>query len=279
MGAFLSFETLSIDVNADDTLVFASDYHDISANLSTVITACKNIPCELIGIVGDYQSTSDDDDVRALRDNSEFSSLKLVLTQGNHDTSATIGYDSLSRLILDEDGEVDPVSRLNNDNQYYDIYVVNVSNFTNADTELDRYLQAHTNGKTVLILGHYPLHSTRISGTDDDAIFNVLQKWGPYRDIVYLWGHNHSMPFWDNGVDYTVVPTGVIGGNAAVVNANATVPLNFTYLNAGYLNPQAGVAGPSWTVLTLSDTNITIKRFKNGVQSGDTLTVARKPNI
>jgi hypothetical protein len=70
-------------------------------------------------------------------------------------------------------------------------------------------------------MSHYPLH-TNGNKVDTSAaleIFDTLQTYGEYLEIVFLWGHNHRDVKWDQYVEKVALPGETIrdgsGGEAS----------------------------------------------------------------
>jgi hypothetical protein len=258
--AALVVATMPLSARAQN-LFFGSDIHGNTSQLAAKLadTTCGS-GYEFVGMVGDYgsgtNSTTSDYTTVVSTLNTYASGASQVLTQGNHESSAT----TPGTLYSHASG---PVTLTNNPN--FDAFVINYQDYTTINSTLASYLASHTNGKAVVILSHVPLHSTR-PGLDQTAvtnIFNTLQTYGDTLDIVFLWGHNHSSTAYDNGVDYVAVPDETIadGTGGSYLNSNASAALNFTYLNAGYINGRAGVTSSyGATGLTITACKIEIHR-------------------
>lgn len=255
-AAFLFGILLPQPASSAERIFFASDVHDYIANLQSLASSHAT-SCELAAILGDYPSATGPNAATTLADFKEayytmFSYVpSTILTQGNHD----------GEFFRDGTG-------LNfYSNLQYNIYVISVDDFTNASTELSSFLSTYNENKVLFVLSHYPLHSKRVSEQAAVAIFNTLQSHGSTKDIVFLWGHNHSSSSYDAGVNYVVSPGGSIGsGNSDTIAAVKNATFQFTYLNAGYVKPIDGTS-PSATVVTVRSDDITIDRYGNRAQS------------
>jgi hypothetical protein len=163
-----------------------------------------------------------------------------ILSQGNNDGSYYSNPTGVVAYVTDPEtwlqvGFADPL---------YDVFIINAADFQTASSPLADFLERNNNGKVHFVVSHYPFHSARPGIPEGaDGIFSVLYDYGAIRDIVFLWGHNHSENYYyDAGVDYVALPGEMIGGVGGRVNGNAWVPLTFTCLNAGY----AGVGTPDY---------------------------------
>lgn len=255
-----------------DVLFFASDYQaedgwDAPAEtldgILKQVSEDGKIPTNAI-FCGDYTNDlhlhdyqlSPDASIEEIRgvvasDCSSISQDDIVFVQGNHDQLT----DSITAAGLHE----------------YDNYLVYVLNTEygfpwkqGRDTLFrDRVIDASAemqecfnklaeDGETrpLFIAGHVPLHftartSSRHTTGDNmyaEYVFDTVNKAAESLDIVYLVGHNHSKG-WDCYLggssifkrpgDTILIPEA--GGNTANTDSYTEEPLNFTYMNAGYL--------------------------------------------
>lgn len=264
----LAFTTLAADAPAANRLFFASDVQDSVAYLDQGILSapevCGDGSCDLIGLVGDYVDSASGDlfprncnrieeVVNAIRNVDEYAAR--VLTRGNHEMNVP---DSC-RDLSNESGLVES-------GEYYAVFVLNVADFGNGVQLLDG-ISCAPNDRVLLVLSHLPLHTTRtdpsiLTRANQDALFRKLQDCaGRGRDIVYLWGHNHSQYVWDEGVDWVVTPGQPIGTGPTIRSGILGVPFNFTYLNAGYLVPRPVTALVASTIVAVDADTITINRY------------------
>lgn len=265
VAAFLSVSALAIDATAQDTelLFFASDVHSNPNGLFDQVRERCSLGdsvnhCELIGLVGDYNSgdpgvfDSSYADVATNISMGLFMSFDWsmggvsynpVFSQGNHDEKNpyfTEGY-----------APSGPVSLYNND--FYDVYRINYSDFAKPGNvkegcnNLKRHLETRTD-KLLVVLSHLPLHSTRLDRNGQPnqeaatCYFDAMNDAAAAgQDIMFLWGHNHSRPGvsgseeYDRNVRMVAIPGETVkNGTNNYLNANATKTLNFSYVNAGY---------------------------------------------
>jgi hypothetical protein len=92
---------------------------------------------------------------------------------------------------------------------------------------LEKYLETAPNNIPVFVLTHYPLHymSSRVSKNAADVV-EVLNN---YPNVVYLWGHNHTVadPRYDNFYK---------AGDKIEVAKGNELAINFTYAAAGCMS-------------------------------------------
>ena len=266
-----SAEQIAEDTQVPDTLVFASDYQELSgwdkpsATLTVILEQIKNadkVPTNVI-YCGDYTNDeklqnyqlAPDGSIEEIRDIvakecSAVSQDNMIFVQGNHDKLT----EAVSATGLHE----------------YDNYLVYVLNtqycfpwkqgrdpaakeiIISASEEMKSCfddLIARGETRPVIIAGHVPLHFTgRTSSkhsTGDNMyasyIFDVVNEAGESLDILYLFGHNHSKG-WDcylggssvfmEAGDEILVP--YAGNNTSSTDDFTVKKLNFTYMNAGY---------------------------------------------
>lgn len=185
-----------------------------------------------------------------------------TFVQGNHDaTSTSAGYATFGAHDADEYG----VFVINEDN--YQSKPGSSSATSATATALDTYLSAKANAgytKPVFVLSHVPLHYTVRTTADADAtyaymLYNVLAKYGDQLNIIFLFGHDHawsdddylggSSVFMGPDTDYDEM---YIAGNLTqnsdgaylpasgaslntIKSSCTSVPLNFVYMNFGYV--------------------------------------------
>ena len=130
-----------------------------------------------------------------------------------------------------------------------------------------------------------PLHAHRHDNVGAQTWFNALSEASLRRDIIFLWGHNHTLeergsvpPPGGNSADnplldrdyYLLVPGETLTVQTAVDSVGVDMRLNFTYMNAGYLKLGYG------SVITFTDSGrhgrydrMRIQRFS--INEADTL--------
>lgn len=138
-----------------------------------------------------------------------------------------------------------------NDTKDYGVFVINDGDEGSSDVEMTAqslidYLNeklAEEYDKPIFVLAHSPLHfsdRTGEHGTGSTAkyIFDVLDKAGAKGlNIIFIFGHNHSGG-WDDylgGSSVFLTKGDSINISTGEENTFETYPLNFTYMNAGYV--------------------------------------------
>ena len=214
--------------------------------------------------VGDYaSSTGHDVSTTGLsyldKTISEVVKTNKVYIEGNHDAPTTVG--------LSPYGNNDPKGGS------YGVFVIHEENYgqygaggDKVAKDLTAYLtEKATNdswgNKPIFVLAHVPLHYSRRAidercGATAMPIVDVLNAAGKAGlNIIFLFGHNHSSAYDDylGGAsiylkkgDSMLVPT------TDNHEAYEDVTLNFTYMNAGYVNNYADHGSNADTELTMT---------------------------
>ena len=279
----------------DESIFFASDIHDAYDTVFSDLFLYRNPDsvyycCESYALVGDYNSVEggdylsvESDDAFLINQMPQFANR--ILAGGNHDVKpgerALITPSGLVTSMINVDGSSTPLVGGTN----YDLFVIDYLDFTNDEmvSALLDYFAQDTH-KVLVVLSHYPLHSTR--DNDEEWIFAsrrfflLLQAYGIGRDIIFVWGHNHRLAEFDAYVDYVAMPGETIRAadppspeiDDMLIDSVADTNLSFTYLNAGYIKP--GVLSSNYTIVTIGDTDIEVKRYlyvEDGVDQVETV--------
>lgn len=303
LTGFQIFNFVLAATQPNSTILFASDYQSSGGtnpknNLTNIVnqidSAGKNI--ETTVFCGDYTNSSgyysDDatasiNEINTIYKQTFGEDVNNLHLQGNHD-----GFNS-STMAASGPHEFDN----------YIIYVLNTEdsfpwrqgaagskNIVKASAEnLEIYfeqLSASADTRPVFIAAHVPLHmSSRTSslyGNNGDNMyasymFDVINEAGKNRDIVYLFGHNHSHG-WDSylggGVVYKPIGSTLYvpeseGVSTAYTDKYTAETLNFTYMNAGYVGYNTGSTADATltaSVFDIYDDKIVINRYSaNGL--------------
>lgn len=259
-GIISGFTALPNPVAADDVWFFASDVHEFGdSRLKPIFEEIMPGDYDVVALVGDYQkyfgsNTDSYDNILNIVNSYKSGSAMAILTQGNHDV-----YCGAHNCYTHPTGGVVPPT------QYSTSYVINEKDFCDLNTMLlGQFILHQMYDPVVVVLGHYPLHSPRIDGackTKAIEIFNTLQMMGSgsHRDIIYVWGHNHSNSSYDVGIDNTMLPGDVVPSLETIYDEIEGQTMNFIYMNAGYIKG-IDLAEASWTRLSLDRDWIIIDR-------------------
>lgn len=292
VGALLSIVGFSSPARADKAF-FASDIHEFgTSKLKPILQReVQNGSYDLLGLVGDYQSgvTADVSSYNSILQiaNDYRGTASVVLSQGNHDARC-----SSQDCFTHATGQVFDVG------QDITVYPINPKELCSPNRDvwypalhaLDEYLLSHY-GRVVFVLSHYPFHTTRLSNMDGlgtncveqaQNLFSILQVESGIvgRDIVYVWGHNHSSSSYDDGVDYTVTRGEAYPDASNILESVRNVPIYFTSINAGYMKGSTSIS-PIFSKVETTATEITVKRYRYSAsqntitEQGNGLTVTR----
>ncbi|MBQ4644174.1 MAG: VWA domain-containing protein, partial [Clostridia bacterium] len=276
-AAYTNFASLlnvaKTDAYADppDGILLGGDYNDGSETVEANVSA----------ILGSVQSVYPD-----------YSVDDMILVQGNHDSAP---YHATGAHEF----------------EHYNVYVMNINDYPRAqaaDTaneqkikdlaaNLETYLEQLKNtGDTrpVFITTHTPMHhSVRGDSNAGDYgdtlyskyVFDVVNEYGQYLDIIFLFGHNHSSNYDDyigGAVNYIAkgetmrVPIPDKAQQGA--NGYTDETLNFTYMNYGYVgytnNTESETSTNTLTIgaIELCTTTIELTRYsQSGVYTTETI--------
>jgi hypothetical protein len=155
------------------------------------------------------------------------------------------------------------------DGEEFAVYVVEIDESNPMDQafmsskfdEMNSALSAIDPYKPVFVVSHFPIHhygSGFYDRTTENAI-NMINVLNNYSNVVFLWGHNHTV----HDSYYGQVVT---AGNSLQYSSSSSATINFTYLSCGAMldgNDNNGAYGLLAT-LTKSDTGTIIDfNYKN----------------
>ncbi|MGI6752046.1 MAG: bacterial Ig-like domain-containing protein [Anaerovoracaceae bacterium] len=224
--------TFSADSN-QIYLGFTSDVHNSITNLTTWLNKLKGSASTLDMMIfgGDYEGVDRAQQCVAAVENIYGSDTNCVLVRGNHDP----------------DNAIFP-SGLLYDGEDYAVYVMNTGaypvSFKQAEiTDLSNKLNTIDASKPVFVAAHGPIHyySNRTTGNAD----NLLTVLNQHENVVFLWGHNHTVsdPY------YGQVMTK--GFKIKTTQNSVAKEINFTYLSYGAM--AQGNNGANGLLATLTD--------------------------
>jgi len=231
-------------------LAFTSDVHDNTSGLETWLEHLSQIP-DYVVFGGDY-SYNGGTSAQACANIAAgvFSGIQCVLAKGNHDTGS--GYNE--GLVVDNDN--------------YAIYALDSTNgmndgvFSSGDLDnLETALESVDSTVPFFIIAHHPIHYYGGRTTQNaSAMIDLLNQ---YSNVIYLWGHNHSVSDENYGVVHYA------GWQLQYTSTgNDKKRINFTYANAGciYSNSSQNIHDAKGLLAAITkngdDTNI-LFQYKN----------------
>ena len=254
--------------NEDGThyLAFASDRH---GNTTAISEYMGTFPSEVeyVCLAGDmvgsggkdtpsYNTSTVKDEVTAL-----FSEAEVDIVWGTHDAGAnddagimngaTAGSSGLIYTDYDDAGVAYYVYGI----AYYDMS--DADNAQTAAAAFSDWAAGVDPSIPIFMACHMPLHQRRGDNKGAANWLTAINAAAESHDIVYFWGHNHTGESKDDTNAYLLTL-----GAALTPEGGSATTINFTYMNAGYLN-----ARQSATLVTLTDSEISLQKYVSGSAS------------
>lgn len=210
-----------------DAAIFCSDVHGSSSDLTSVMGGIKNsgVTYSAIGFVGDTCLTVAETK-SAVNSGLGYTPTVMFSYASSHDTADISTNWNYS-------GEVENVS------DYYLVYTVRETDMK-TDTGADEDFTTWYNGLTaeektlpIFIMSHRPLHERRNDNAGAAGWYTAVSAAAETSDIVFFWAHNHTG---ESSADRDAYYVPNDGSETITVEGGSAVGLNFTYMNAGYIN-------------------------------------------
>ncbi|MBQ8577037.1 MAG: VWA domain-containing protein [Clostridia bacterium] len=209
-----------------DAAIFCSDVHDNPSTVTSVFNGIKSADSTFApttaAFVGDTQTTASSVTSAA---HEVYSDVQCIYAFGNHDDEGDYGIDDFTGLSYGD-----------STTNYY-IYTISensmsssspdTSNFTSTVAGLDKT-------KPLFIISHMPLHARRGDNNGAAAWYTAISAAAKQMDIAFFWAHNHTS---ESNVDTAAYYIAKNGSETISIQGGSTVTPNFTYLNAGYIDP------------------------------------------
>jgi len=209
-----------------DAAIFCSDVHGNPSTVKSVFNGIKNADPSFnpstASFVGDTQTTASSVTSAA---QSVYSGLQCIYAFGNHDDEGDYGIADFTGLSYGSSAT-----------NYY-IYTISendmstsspdTSGFTSTVSGLDKT-------KPLFIISHMPLHSRRGDNNGAAAWYTAISAAAESMDIFFFWAHNHTS---EGSADTAAYYVAKGGSETITVEGGSTVTPNFTYANAGYIDP------------------------------------------
>lgn len=246
-----------------DAAIFCSDVHGSSSDLTSVMGGIKNsgVTYSAIGFVGDTCLTVAETE-SAVNSGLGYTPTVMFSYASSHDTADISTNWNYS-------GEVENVS------DYYLVYTVRETDMktdTGADEKFTTWynsLTAKEKTLPIFIMSHRPLHDRRNDNAGAAGWYTAVSAAAETSDIVFFWAHNHTGESSEDTNAY-YVPND--GSEKITVEGGSTVGLNFTYMNAGYINANnqnPDRIGVATTVQITADSLVFQDYNKSGEYNGD----------
>lgn len=211
-----------------DAAIFCSDVHGNPSTVTSVFNGIKSADSTFdpstASFVGDTDGSTSTVTSNA---QSVFSGVECLYAYGSHDS----GYVSDVTGLLYGDSSTN----------YY-VYAISQSSMESSNPSTSGFTSTVAGldkSKPLFIISHMPLHSRRGDNNGAAAWYTAISAAAEQMDIAFFWAHNHTG---DNGVDQAAYYVAKDGSETITVEGGSTVTPNFTYLNAGYIDPPNNAA-------------------------------------
>lgn len=241
----LVFSLMPVTALAADTsdfqtaAIFFSDVHGIATDMTPVLSAINatGVSYETVGLVGDTFSETVSGTTTGMT-----STIKGVLNN-NVEVCYAWGHDDAGSNIPSNSG------LLYSGDHYYIYHISDkdmrpatgtasvaaaISAFEAAAASMDKT-------KVLFIMSHLPLHATAGDNLSAITWYNSITQIANTMDVVFFWGHNHSTESLPTSMDQ--IAYYVSNGGSIRIPNGGTRPLNFTYMNAGYIDGEGSTPG------------------------------------
>ena len=246
-----------------DTIFFATDRHEESSNLNSLLKALAYAP-GLVVLGGDHVNNTNSGSLASITAEiqSVYPGVQTFYTYAAHDPN--VSEDSSNPYAYARTGE------------YYegeDYYVYGVdqddmqsaSSAATASANFKSWAATIDSSKVIFVMCHMPIHSRRGDNAGGATWMSALNEVGQSHDIVYLWGHNHTG---ENSTDTSVYFVGV--GGSLTPQGGSTGTINFTYMNAGYI--KNGYA----SMVVVNDDVVNVTRYSTSGSATASYTIERR---
>lgn len=256
-----------------DAAIFCSDVHGSSSDLTSVMGGIKTsgVTYSAIGFVGDTCLT--------------VAETKSAVNSGLGDTPTVMFSYASSHDTADISTNWNYSGEVKNVSKYYLVYTVRETDME-TDTGADENFTTWYNGLTaeektlpIFIMSHRPLHERRNDNAGAAGWYTAVSAAAETSDIVFFWAHNHTG---ERSADTNAYYVPNDGSETITVEGGSTVGLNFTYMNAGYINANnqnPARIGVATTVQITADSLVFQDYNESGEYNGDyshNVTVTRK---
>lgn len=288
----------------------ATDRHEETNYLKSTVTQANNYVASTYNVTvakvvhgGDLVNNSNSGSLSSI--NGEFLSVLTHLTNndiyytwGSHDanvsSSGTNGYLVSSGVVnRDMEGAVD----LGGQAWLWGIdynEMTNASTATSGAAVFTAWVEslASDDVRPIIIMSHVPMHYRRGDNYGATAWLTAINAAAANRDIIFLWGHNHTGSN-QNDSDHAYVPVGGSltpenstsgGGGSGPQNSTSTdkgagtaVTIQFTYMNAGYL--KSGTHGWRGSTITIDNNFIYIDNYSNTAHYANRIITRKTPVV
>jgi len=229
----------------NDTIFFATDYHQIPTRLSDLLEALAYQP-GLVVLGGDYVNNEASFSFVDITDTiqSVYPGVQTFYTYGVNDANGR--EDGSNRFAFARTGEY-----ITGEDYY--VYAVDYTDMTTVESAAaasSQFLAWAGNAdptKVIFVMCHMPLHKMFGENAGAATWMNALNQIGESHDLVFLWGYDHNSS--------SPVSNFIAKGSTLTPAGGTAGTINFTYVNAGYIQKGNG------TMVMINDENVTFVRY------------------
>ena len=247
MLSLVPMNTFAAASDGSTVLAFSSDVHNGSDNKAADrldgwiddVETKVNGSIDFMGFCGDMANANTSGDTywnyaKKVFDVVEKHGIEAAYTTGNHEQEN--GNFSSTTNSLKSKFTVNGEAKVGSDYRIYCIGAESTTNNNYSTSQVDKlstYLNGLNDDKTVIILTHFPLHthSSRTTTNADKMIDALNTAVDNGKNILFLWGHNHSMSPKDGNYDQIFKP-----GSSITYKSGSTKTLKFAYAAAGAMS-------------------------------------------
>ena len=239
-----------------DAAIFCSDVHGNPSTVTSVFEGIKSADSTFdpstASFVGDTQCAASSVTDAA---QSVYSDVECYYAFGNHDDEGNYGISNVTGLLYS--------------GNYY-IYAISENDMSVSSPDTDDFtskVAGLDQTKPLFIISHMPLHARRNDNNGAAAWYEAISAAAEKMDIFFFWAHNHTN---ENDVDRYAYYVAKNGSETMSIQGGSTVTPNFTYANAGYIQPpnnptRQGVA----TAVRIYEDSVNLTVYdENGEYSG-----------
>lgn len=259
MMGTLHTTALAVDQPQVSRLGFTSDVHANTIDLETWLGSLRSSGTPSLDhfiFGGDFQYRPNEDQchvtvaecVRLV--NEEFSGAEIYTARGNHDVSnvANFGNKGTAPITNSTSSNTGYNTGLVYNGSDYAVYIMDLlssrESFQISDIfALAAELNRIDHSKPVFIVAHFPIHHYSIRTTEN--ALNLIDVLNNHSNVVFLWGHNHSLPDRNYGK--------VLKADDTIQYADYSYrKIGFTYGSMGAMFNEAEVRGNRGLLTTIN---------------------------
>ena len=221
-----AFEAKAATGDVIDAAIFCSDVHNNPSTVTSIFNGIKSADSTFApstaSFVGDTQCASSSVTTAA---QSVYSGVECIYAFGNHDDEGNYGIEDYTGLSYGD-----------STTNYY-IYTISENDMADSSPDTDGFtstVDGLDKSKPLFIISHMPLHDRRDDNYGASAWYTAISAAAEKMDIFFFWAHNHTS---EGDADRAAYYVAKDGSETMTIYGGSTVTPNFTYANAGYIDP------------------------------------------